>query len=79
MRRKVLFALKINMNVSSGFALLDNYAYSTHARWAQANISWYTPYLLLKHLPFLKKKRYDEALHLRSLIVYKQLLYLYLC
>lgn len=59
-------------SLNQGFALLDNYAYSTNTRWAQANISWYTPYLLLKHLPFLKKKRYDEALHLRSLIVYKQ-------
>ena len=58
-------------SLNQGFALLDNYSYSTSTRWAQANVSWYTPYLLLKHLPFLKKKRYDEALHLRSLIVYK--------
>lgn len=54
----------------SGFSLLDNYAYSTATRWAQANLSWYTPYLLLKYLPFLKKKMLDEALHLRSLAVY---------
>lgn len=59
-------------SLNRGSALLDNYAYSTNTRWAQANISWYTPYLLLKHLPFLKKKRYDEALHLRSLVVYKR-------
>ena len=58
-------------SLNQGFALLDNYAYSTHTRWAQANVSWYTPYLLLKHLPFLKKKRYDEALHLRSLVGYE--------
>lgn len=54
----------------TGFALLDNYAYSNNTRWAQANLSWYTPYLLLKQLPFLRKKRFDEALHLRSVVVY---------
>lgn len=54
----------------TGFALLNNYAYSTDSRWAQANVSWYTPYLLLKQLPFLKKKNFDEALHLRSVVVY---------
>lgn len=53
-----------------GFSLLDNYAYSTNSRWAQANVSWYTPYLLLKYLPFLKKKNLDEALHLRTLVNY---------
>lgn len=40
----------------TGFSLLDNYAYSTNTRWVQANISWYTPYLLLKFLPFLKRR-----------------------
>lgn len=54
----------------NGFFLLDNYAYSTASRWAQAGLTWYTPYLLLKQLPFLKKKRWDEALHIRSLVVY---------
>jgi hypothetical protein len=59
-------------SLNLGFALLDNYAYSTRTRWAQANVSWYMPYLLLKHFPFLKQKRYDEALHLRALGVYKR-------
>ena len=54
----------------TGFSLLDNYAYSTNTRWVQANISWYTPCLLLKFLPFLKKKNLDEALHLRTLVEY---------
>lgn len=54
----------------TGFSLPDNYALSTNTRWAQANISWYTPYLLLKYLPFLSGKAFDEALHLRSVIVY---------
>lgn len=55
---------------NNGFFLLDNYAYSTATRWAQAGMNWYTPYLLLKQLPFLKKKSFDEALHLHSLVVY---------
>lgn len=54
----------------SGFFLLDNYAYSTDARWAQAGLTWRTPYLLLKQLPFLQKKLFTEALHLRTLVVY---------
>ncbi len=56
----------------AGFSLLDNYAYSTNRRWVQAGISWYTPYLLVKFLPFLKKKNLDEALHLRSLVEYSR-------
>lgn len=59
----------------TGFALLNNYAYSTDTRWAQANISWYTPYLLLKQLPFLKRKNFDEALHLRSVVAYGRKIY----
>ncbi len=56
---------------TDGFVLLDNYAYSTSTRWAQAGVAWSTPYLLLKHLPFLKKKSWDEALHIRSLAVFR--------
>lgn len=55
---------------NEGFSLLDNYAYSTDSRWAKVNLSWYTPYLLVKQFPFLKKKLFDEALHLRSLVTY---------
>lgn len=55
----------------AGFSLPDNYALSTNTRWAQANISWYTPYLLLKYLPFLSGKAFDEALHLRSIVLYR--------
>ncbi|MEG1006470.1 MAG: DUF5686 family protein [Bacteroides sp.] len=53
-----------------GFFLLDSYAYATTDSWIQAGLSWQTPYLLLKHLPFLRKKSFDEALHLRSLLVH---------
>lgn len=56
----------------SGFSLLDNYVLSTNTRWVQANLSWYTPRLLLKRLPFLAGKPFDEALHLRSVVIYKQ-------
>lgn len=53
-----------------GFSLLDNYILSTDSRWTQANLSWYTPYLLLKQLPWLSKQSFDEALHLRSIVIY---------
>ncbi|MDO4165010.1 MAG: DUF5686 family protein [Bacteroides sp.] len=59
----------------SGFSLRDNYALATDTRWAQANASWYTPYLLLKWLPFLSKKPFDEALHLRSVVTYRHVPY----
>lgn len=54
----------------TGFSLPGNYAFSTDTRWAQGNVSWYTPHLLLKRLPFLANKPFDEALHLRSIVVY---------
>lgn len=56
----------------TGFNLLDNYALSTNTRWVQAHVSWYTPYLLLKQLPFLSHKLFDEALHLHSVVLYGQ-------
>ncbi|WP_291530217.1 DUF5686 and carboxypeptidase regulatory-like domain-containing protein [Bacteroides sp. UBA939] len=56
----------------TGFSLPHNYALSANTRWAQANVSWYTPRLLLKLLPFLSKKFFDESLHIRSVVAYKQ-------
>lgn len=53
---------------NQGFALLDNYICSTNGHWAQINTAWYTPYMLIKHLPFLRKKLFNEGLHLRSLL-----------
>ena len=53
----------------NSFALLSNYAYSTNSHWVQAHVSWYTPYLLFKQIPFLKRMIFDEALHLRMLKV----------
>ena len=54
----------------TGFSLLRNYALSSDTRWAQAHMSWYTPYLLLKQLPWLSRKSFDEALHLRTAVLY---------
>lgn len=51
------------------FSLLDNYKYSTDDRWVQAYVMWRTPYLLIKRLPFLQDKYFDEALHFRTLLV----------
>ena len=45
------------------FVLLNNYAYSNNTQWAQAHLSWYSPYLIIKQIPLLKKKIFDEALH----------------
>ena len=45
------------------FVLLNNYAYSNNTHWAQAHVSWYTPYLIIKQIPILKRKLFDEALH----------------
>ena len=47
------------------FVLLNNYAFSNNTQWAQAHVSWYAPYLIVKQLPFLKRYLFDEALHLR--------------
>lgn len=60
---------------TQGFSMLGNYALSTNSRWAQANVMWSTPYLLIKHLPFLQRKHFDEALHLRTLLVKNQDVY----
>ncbi len=56
--------------LDEGFSLLDNYEYSTDSRWVQAGLSWYTPYLILKQLPFLRRKSFNEAIHVRSLIIH---------
>lgn len=55
--------------LDGNFCLLDNYQYSTNQRWAQLHLSYQTSYLFLKHFPFLKNKLFDEALHVRSVVV----------
>ena len=54
----------------TGFSLLDTTFCPLIPAGPQANVSWYTPYLLLEHLPFLSRKAFDEALHLRSIVIY---------
>lgn len=56
--------------MNEGFSLLNNYEYATATRWGQANITWQSPYILVKNLPFLRRMRFDEALHVRTLVVY---------
>ncbi len=55
----------------SNFSLMGNYAYSTDSKWVQAHFSWYTPYMFLKYIPFLKKQLFDEALHFRTVAVHQ--------
>lgn len=51
------------------FSLINNYEYSTSNRWVQAHLTWTSPYLLIKRLPLFEDKFFDEALHLRTLLV----------
>ena len=53
----------------NSFSLMGNYAYANDTRWVQAHFSWYTPYLALKYIPFLKRQLFDEALHFRTVAV----------
>lgn len=54
---------------ADSFVLLDSYEYSTADHYAEAGFTWQSPRLLLKFLPFLRKKNFSECLHLRSLAV----------
>ena len=54
---------------ADSFVLLDSYEYSTADCYAEAGFTWQSPRLLLKLLPFLRKKNFSECLHLRSLAV----------
>lgn len=49
------------------YSLLEPYRYSTNDKWAQAFVTYQSDYLLLKRLPFLQGKLFDEALHLNLL------------
>lgn len=44
------------------FMLLDYYTHSTTDRWAQANMNYYSQYILLKRLPFLQGKVFGETI-----------------
>jgi hypothetical protein len=50
-----------------GFSLQDCYTYSTNDRWMMMNMTWNTPYLLVKYLPLFRHKSFDESIHARAL------------
>jgi hypothetical protein len=47
--------------------MIENYRYSTHDKWLQVHVSYFSQYLLFKQIPFLQRYLFDEALHLRTL------------
>lgn len=49
------------------FLLLDPYEASTIDYWTQVHLNYYSKYILLKRLPFLQGKMFNEALHLKYL------------
>ena len=55
---------------ADSFVLLDNYAYSTDSRYAEAGFTWQAPRMVLKQLPFLRDKNFSECLHLRSVVTH---------
>jgi len=57
----------LTKNPYNSFMLLDPYEASTIDYWGQAHINYYSKYILLKRLPFLQGKMFNEALHLKYL------------
>lgn len=49
------------------FSLLENYLYSTNDSWIQAHINYQSQYLLIKNIPYMQGKIFNEALHLHYL------------
>jgi hypothetical protein len=54
------------------FRLLPFYEYSTDRDFAELHLTFSTPYLLIKYLPFLNNKIWLENLHLNYLTTYGQ-------
>ena len=48
---------------SDGFFLIDSYGISTNRWFIRANGTYETPYMLVKYLPFLSNKLWNENLH----------------
>jgi hypothetical protein len=53
--------------VANTYNLLPFYEYSTDKEWIQAFVNYRTDYLLLKRLPFLQGKLFNENLHFKFL------------
>lgn len=49
-------------NLNSSYALLPYYTHSTNKEWAQAFLNYSSDYILLKRLPFLQGKMFQEVL-----------------
>jgi len=45
---------------------LDNYTSSSNS-WAETHLNWTSDYLLLKRIPFMQPKLFDESLQLNML------------
>lgn len=58
------FSAKFTRNT---YNLLPFYKYSTNKEWVQAFVNYRTDYLLLKRLPFLQGKMFNENLHFKFL------------
>jgi len=60
--------VKFNPQPSS-FRLLPSYQYHTNNRFAEFHLSYASPFLALKYLPFLSKMAWIENLHFNFLSV----------
>jgi hypothetical protein len=58
------FSAKFAQNT---YSLLPFYEYSTNKEWVQAFVNYRTDYLLLKRLPLLQGKMFNENLHFKFL------------
>jgi hypothetical protein len=54
-------------NSSEAFRLLPYYRSNTNSKYVEAHVTFTTPYLLIKYLPFLNNKIWCENLHLNYL------------
>lgn len=61
---------EISVNVgdfANGFQLLEYYKHSAESGYAQGFVSYSSPYLALKHLPWISNRIWEENLYLSSL------------
>lgn len=60
----ILYSFK---SIFDTFVMLDNYEASTNRYWITGTINYTDKYILLKRLPFLQGKLFNESLHLKGL------------
>jgi hypothetical protein len=56
-------------NITDAFRLLPLYGNAANRSFAEAHLTFTTPYLVIKYLPFLSNKMWCENLHLNYLTV----------